>query len=378
MASGAAVLYCLEVGQGSCAVIVDAIPGAPPDAFQATIVDAGVSGPRLAQWLSHHRIKHIAAIILTHNDADHTRGAPVIVAQYRKRIGRIYMLVDRATPPARLWLDAQRWWRKRWVGGVDRLEVAAQPQPGAGATLVGPPDVSYRLCCAYPTMFDAEAVAHGAERLGDPLGHGPNATSAVLRLATDAPGQNGAPGTAEGAAAHVLPPTRVLFGADLDYPGWKRLAETGHDLRADVFIVAHHGAPAAPIAPRGGEPGFGPDQLARAVQPRFAVVSVGTGNRYGHPDGDLLAALRGAGSTILCTQLTAACVDDPLGTCGRHLLAGHPAVAMRPVTDRGTACAGHIQLTLSPGQPPQPAHLDAHQRAVDELFADGHHPLCRR
>ncbi len=53
-------------------------------------------------------------------------------------------------------------------------------------------------------------------------------------------------------------------------------------LRSRVYVPPHHGA-ATPHAVT----------LASAVRPEVALISVGAGNRYGHPTPDTLAALRG-------------------------------------------------------------------------------------
>jgi competence protein ComEC len=48
----------------------------------------------------------------------------------------------------------------------------------------------------------------------------------------------------------------------------------------EVLKVAHHGSE---------DPGL--DEQLRALQPRVAVISVGSGNEYGHPRAETLAAL---------------------------------------------------------------------------------------
>jgi competence protein ComEC len=56
---------------------------------------------------------------------------------------------------------------------------------------------------------------------------------------------------------------------------------------ADLLMVAHHGSRDGGLA-----------QLLRRVRPRVAAVSVGVGNRYGHPAPETLAALRNAGAAV--------------------------------------------------------------------------------
>lgn len=74
--------------------------------------------------------------------------------------------------------------------------------------------------------------------------------------------------------------TMLLTGdAEAEEEDWL-LRERPEGLRADVLKVAHHGSNS------GSTPAF----LA-AVRPRLALVSVGAGNGYGHPDQGLLADL---------------------------------------------------------------------------------------
>ena len=46
------------------------------------------------------------------------------------------------------------------------------------------------------------------------------------------------------------------------------------------------------------------------VRCRFAIVSVGTNNQYGHPNAKAISALRSSGAHVLCTQITPQCHDD--------------------------------------------------------------------
>ena len=62
-------------------------------------------------------------------------------------------------------------------------------------------------------------------------------------------------------------------------------------LRADVLKVGHHGSSTSST-----------DAFLAAVRPRVALVSVGAGNRYGHPSAVALGALAAAGATVLRTD----------------------------------------------------------------------------
>ncbi len=86
-------------------------------------------------------------------------------------------------------------------------------------------------------------------------------------------------------------PARVLVPADLEGEGEEQLLRLGVDLRAEALIVGHHGAP------RGSQARF-----LSAVAPAIAVISVGTPNRFGHPDPGVLRRLRDARCRVYRTD----------------------------------------------------------------------------
>jgi competence protein ComEC len=74
-------------------------------------------------------------------------------------------------------------------------------------------------------------------------------------------------------------------------------------IRADVLKVAHHGS------------AFQDPAFLDEVAPRVALVSVGAGNPYGHPNAAVLARLAGSGATVLRTDRDGDCavVVTPTG-----------------------------------------------------------------
>jgi len=87
----------------------------------------------------------------------------------------------------------------------------------------------------------------------------------------------------------------VLLTGDIGAQAESSLLRSGQSLSTSVLKVAHHGSNSPSSA------GF----LA-AVQPGYAVISTGTGNRFGHPAAGVLDRLTQTGATILRT--------DQLGT----------------------------------------------------------------
>lgn len=86
--------------------------------------------------------------------------------------------------------------------------------------------------------------------------------------------------------------TRILLTGDAERDVESRLVRRfGRDLRADVLKVGHHGSATSSTAP-----------LLDVVAPRLALVSVGAGNRYHHPNPEVVAALVGHGAHVLRTD----------------------------------------------------------------------------
>lgn len=66
--------------------------------------------------------------------------------------------------------------------------------------------------------------------------------------------------------------TSVLLTADIEGEAEMNLVNSGVPLKADVLKVAHHGGGTSTC-----------EAFVKAVDPRYAVISVGKGNKHGHP-----------------------------------------------------------------------------------------------
>ena len=83
-----------------------------------------------------------------------------------------------------------------------------------------------------------------------------------------------------------------LFTGDMELEAERDLVNTGKDLSADVLKVCHHGSATSS--------GY---VFLREVMPKYAVISCGKGNSYGHPDEAVLSRLRDARAKIFRTDL---------------------------------------------------------------------------
>jgi competence protein ComEC len=87
--------------------------------------------------------------------------------------------------------------------------------------------------------------------------------------------------------------TSALLEGDAEKQTEKQIAH--EEPQADLLKVAHHGSATSTI----------PELLA-AVKPRFAVISVGANNIYGHPKPQVLERLAAAGVKTYRTDLDGA------------------------------------------------------------------------
>jgi competence protein ComEC len=84
---------------------------------------------------------------------------------------------------------------------------------------------------------------------------------------------------------------RFLLVGDAERPEEDWLLAHHAELRADVLKVGHHGSSTSSS-----------DEFLAAVHPTLAVISVGAGNKYGHPSSDVIRALGVVGAEVLRTD----------------------------------------------------------------------------
>lgn len=83
---------------------------------------------------------------------------------------------------------------------------------------------------------------------------------------------------------------RILLMGDGGLETERYLIEKGVDLRAQLLKVGHHGAADASS-----------EAFIKAVSPRYAVISIDSGNRRGYPSKEVVERLRRAGARVLIT-----------------------------------------------------------------------------
>ncbi len=234
-------VYLLDVGQGDATLL--RTPGG-----HWVLIDAG---PRSARWDAGERVilpflrrmgvRQLDLLVVSHAHLDHLGGAPALLGNLPIRL-----ILDPGEPFADSAYAA-------WLHQVDAAGVRWRiGTPGSTWTLDG---VTFR-------------VVH-PPRTWPGRGRDLNEDSIVLDV-----------------RYHDF---TALFTGDAGHPAEAKFLDALGPV--DLLKVGHHGSAGSTSE----------DLLAR-TQPTVAVISVGAGNRYGHPAPTVLARLRAHGSTVLRTD----------------------------------------------------------------------------
>ncbi len=236
-------IIMLDVGQGDAFIIRS--EGA------TVLIDTGNKEQLLREALARHGIVRLDAVIITHGDDDH-KGALISLRGVVK-VDRVLLANDALSCSCDacddLRVDACTLVGESHVEGLkvgDTLEVGV-----------------FALEVVWPHRFSDE---------------GGNADSLCLGVQADVD----ADGQGDWSA---------LFVGDAERDQLAELVQSSAIGAVDIYKVGHHGSKNALD-----------EQLAAALSPRIALVSVGVHNRYGHPAPATIETLEAAGATILRTD----------------------------------------------------------------------------
>lgn len=197
----------------------------------AMLVDGGdnLHGWQVAGYLRYLEIDHLDYVIATHPDMDHIGGLDIVLQNIS--CDRVFMPeYERDT------------YSYRGLMQVLEEKNLKPVQPEAGAV--------YELGTAEFTIL---APLDEYEEVND--------NSVAFRLVH---GKN-----------------RFLFTGDAEHKAEADMIKAGRTLSADVYKVSHHGSR-----------GTNTELFMLSVRPKYAVISCGAGNDYGHPHSRVLNLLR--------------------------------------------------------------------------------------
>ena len=232
-------IVMLDVGQGDAILL--------RTGAHAVLVDTGTNDTQVLAALARHDVRSLDAVLITHPDDDHCGSLPALLDA---------LPVSRVCVAADLLDSGSRNCAKL------RSEMADVTVEGlrAGDVLVFG---AFTLDILAPESYRDE---------------GGNADSIVARAACDADGDG-----QEDASA--------LLTGDAEEEVLSELARAGRLEHADIFKVGHHGS-------RGAVTMGQMEEMA----PKIALVSVGEGNRYGHPVQETLDTLEQGGAATYRTD----------------------------------------------------------------------------
>ncbi|WP_051286774.1 ComEC/Rec2 family competence protein [Paenibacillus taiwanensis] len=210
---------------------------------ETILIDAGQNnkGELVVDYLKELGIDRLDAVIATHPDADHIGGLDIVVNK----------------------LDVKSVYAPRVAHTTQTYKDFLNAVKHKGLTIkAARSGTSLPLSDGVTASFAAPVNSYGDHF---------NEWSAVLRL--------------------EYGNTSFLFTGDAEQESEADMLASGFKLAADVLKVGHHGSRTSSS-----------QAFLHAVKPRYAVISAGTGNKYGHPHDVILKRLAKAGASVYRTD----------------------------------------------------------------------------
>lgn len=238
-------VHYIDVGQGSATLL--------KSGRHAMLIDTGDSdqGTKIQLYLTKQGVENLDYLVLTHPDADHIGGAPVIITKFG--IGQLFL------------------------SNYEKDNKTTQKVRDA---------MQYKgLTASDYQVGDTFALGNASFTILGPAKEYADSNNASIALMV----QNGN--------------NRFLFTGDCEAEAEADLIASGADLSADVYLAGHHGSDTASS-----------QAFMDAVSPTYAVISCGEGNSYGHPHAEVLNRFRSMGIQVFRTDEQGSIVAESDGT----------------------------------------------------------------
>lgn len=226
-------VHFIDVGQGDATLI--------KCGEQSMLIDTAddSKGTAIQKYLQKQNVEKLDYLILTHPDADHIGGAPVVVTKFE--IDKVFM--------SNFEKDNKTY--QKLIQALDNKRLKYEtPEVGS----------QYTLGTAVITILAPNKKYDN-----------PNDASIALTI------QNGN--------------NKFLFTGDACEDAEKDILSNDFDVSADVYKVGHHGSKSSSSR-----------DFIKAVNPTYAVISCAENNSYGHPHAETLNTLRVYGIKVYRTD----------------------------------------------------------------------------
>jgi len=202
---------------------------------RSMLIDAGENpdGDNIVAYLRSNGVEKLDFLVATHPDADHIGGMDVVINNIFVDTFIMPIMPEKSTPTTQTYMDLL------YAADKNGLEII-EPVPG----------MNWELGAAHVTILAPVGTFDDT-----------NDMSVVLKVVN---GRN-----------------KFLFMGDAEKAAEEALLASGADLDADFIKVGHHGSKTSTGL-----------RLLEAVNPRYAAITCGEKNRYGHPHIDTMKKLQ--------------------------------------------------------------------------------------
>jgi len=210
---------------------------------RTVLIDAGVPemGSKVVNYIKGRGINKIDILVATHPHNDHIGGIPAVIENFQ--IGKFYM--PKVTTTTKTFENVLRAAKSKGLS----INVAK-----TGVLLDLGDEVKAEMLAPNSSYYDDL-----------------NNYSAVIKI--------------------TYVNTAFLFTGDAEKKSEQEMLDKGYNLKADVLKVGHHGSSSASTW-----------AFLKAVNPKYAVISCGKGNDYGHPHKETMEKLKSLGITVYRTD----------------------------------------------------------------------------
>ncbi|MCG9134046.1 DNA internalization-related competence protein ComEC/Rec2 [Candidatus Poribacteria bacterium] len=213
-------------------------------------VDYDVGERVLEPYFDFHGIRTLDTVVLTHPDIDHGGGLGYILENFE--VGRVIGISE-------MQLDSQT---HRQLHAIVKANDIPYSFPYAGKidlTPIATLNLLHPIDATSTDLFDQDK----------------NDDSLVIKL--------------------TYGEVDILFTGDIGKSAESRLIASGQDLRSEILKVPHHGSRTSSSAP-----------FIDAVQPRYAIFSLGQSSQYQFPNSDVVARYQARGCVQVRTDQSGA------------------------------------------------------------------------